>query len=283
MIFILFTSLLINQIWAANQAIYGEDNRVDVYQSSNELLKELSYSTAAMIPHENLVTVADRVQIRGQLYKDMYRLCPEEKFRDQISAAYCSGTLIDKDIILTAGHCVSNSMDCPSNAWVFDFRAQSQIQKSVTVPSNSVYQCKRVIYYQVDLHSNIDFAIIKLDRPVTDRKAVNIRLGEKFNAKDKLALIGHPRGLPTKIAANGSLIENGEGFIKTNLDAFSINSGSGVFNQTTGELEGILVSGLNDFDEDKQRNCIKSKVYTDKEGAEVVTRVEAVWKYIDQL
>jgi len=271
-----------NQIWAKGQAVYGEDNRVDVYQSSNELLKKLSYSTAAMIPHENLVTVGERVEIRGQLYKDMYRLCPEEKFRDQVSAAYCSGTLIDKDIIFTAGHCVSNSMDCPSNSWVFDFRAQSQNQKSVIVSSNSVYQCQKVIHYQVDLHSNIDFAIIKLDRPVKDRNVVNIRLSGKFNPKDKLALIGHPRGLPTKIAADGSVIENATGFMKTNLDAFSINSGSGVFNQSTGELEGILVSGLNDFDEDKQRNCIKSKIYTEKEGSEVVTKVQAVWNLIDQ-
>lgn len=282
MIFTYLISLIISSSFASTDAVYGEDNRVDVYQSDNALLRKLSYSTAAMIPHENLSSIGDKVEIKGSLYKDTYRLCPEEKFQEQVTAAYCSGTLIDKDIILTAGHCVMNSMDCPGNSWVFDFRASTEKQSSVTVPASSVYQCQKVIYYQVHLHSNIDFAIIKLDRPVTDRKAVNIRLSGKLDPKHKLALIGHPRGLPTKIAADGSVTESGAGFVKTNLDAFSINSGSGVFNQITGDLEGILVSGLNDYDEDKNRNCIKSKTYTDKEGAEVVTRVEAVWKYIDQ-
>lgn len=281
MILALFISL-VSTSFASTEAIYGVDNRVDVYQSDNALLRKLSLSTAAMIPHENLVLSEDKATIKGSLYKDTYRLCPEEKFQEQVTAAYCSGTLIDKDIILTAGHCVMNSMDCPTNSWVFDFRANSQKQSTVQVAASSVYQCQKVIFYQVDLQSNVDFAIIKLDRPVTDRNPVNIRLSGKLNPKDKLALIGHPRGLPTKIAADGIVTENGAGFVKTNLDAFSINSGSGVFNQITGELEGILVSGLNDFDQDKARNCIKSQTYSDKEGAEVVTRVEAVWKYIDQ-
>ena len=273
--------IFILTVFADTSAIYGPDNRKDVYQSNDPLLRDLSYSTAAMIINRNLKTTASGVTIEAPLLKQVYKLCSSERFKDQLTAANCSGTLIDKDIILTAGHCMNSKMDCSAYSWVFDYRATSGKQLSVQVPATSVYKCQRVIAQKNDYKNNIDFALIKLDRKVTDRSSVNLRLSGSVTNGDKLALIGHPRGLPTKIAAGGLVQKLGNGFFQANLDAYSINSGSGVFNEISGELEGILISGKNDFEQDSS-GCVRSSVYSDQEGAEFVTKVEAIWNLIDQ-
>lgn len=175
---------------ASPLVIYGEDNRQDVYASKSTLLKEQSYSTAAMISSDFLLPAKNGIKVEAPLYKDIYKLCPKERFREQVAAASCSGTLIDKDIILTAGHCVGNGrMDCTMNAWVFDYRATSEKQPYVIVPSTSVYKCKEIIKAQVDLVKNVDFALIRLDRNVTDRKAIDIRLTGSISNKEKIAAI----------------------------------------------------------------------------------------------
>ena len=123
--------------------------------------------------------------------------------------------------------------------------------------------------------------MIRLDRPVTDRLPVNIRLTGDVNSSDKLAVIGYPRGIPAKIAGNGDVLENTPDFIRTNLDAYTMNSGSGVFNEKTGELEGILVSGQMDFESTPQ-NCQKSRVLKSEDGQEIVTKIRTLWDQIDR-
>ena len=39
-------------------------------------------------------------------------MCPDEVFADQPAAAFCSGVLVDWDLVLTAGHCVAFSRAC---------------------------------------------------------------------------------------------------------------------------------------------------------------------------
>lgn len=271
-------------LMASPLVIYGEDNRQDVYASKNTLLKEQSYSTAAMISAGYLSGVKNGIKIEAPLYKDIYKLCSKERFREQVAAASCSGTLIDKDIILTAGHCVGNGrMDCTTYSWVFDYRATSGKQANVIVPSSSVYKCKEIIKAQVDLVKNVDFALIRLDRNVTDRRPIDIRLTGKISDKEKIAAIGHPRGLPTKITDDGDILENALHYMKSNLDTYTVNSGSGVFNERTGELEGVLISGLLDFETDDSAGCTKSKTYKKSEGAEMITKIEAIWPFLDLL
>lgn len=259
------------------EAIYGEDNRLDVYDSKNTLLKNISASTAAMIPKEHITFKNKFIQIKAPLFKNLYNLCSEERFRGQLTAATCSGTLIHDDIILTAGHCFSNTtLDCTNNFWVFNYFATSQIQSSIHLSIDNLYRCSKILEIKNDFLKNIDFALIKLDRKVTGRSPIQMRLSGTISTRDPLALIGHPRGLPTKIADGGYVLKIEENFFTTNLDAFSTNSGSGVFNSKTGKLEGVLISGASDFETDPKRNCTLSKRYQEDEGEEVVTKVESI-------
>ncbi|MFY7992798.1 MAG: trypsin-like serine peptidase [Bacteriovoracaceae bacterium] len=277
---ILFAFSLIGQLSASPVIIYGEDNRVDVYQSKKPILKKLADSTAAMISKDYLINENNQVLIKAPLFKNVYKLCQFERFRDQLAAANCSGTLIEEDIILTAGHCYSNDMDCKGYSWVFDYRASSEKQSQVSVPTSSVYRCKEIIAIKDDRKTNIDYALIRLDRKVVGRAPVDIRLVGEVSYKDKLAVIGHPRGLPTKIADSGDVLELFSDSIRSNLDAYTMNSGSGVFNEKTGELEGILISGESDFELDDS-GCLKSQRLSNTEGDEMITKIQTIWPLID--
>jgi V8-like Glu-specific endopeptidase len=263
------------------EAIYGEDSRMDVYAVTNPLYVNLAKSTAAMIEKTKIKTVGNESTITGKSLGDMFKLCPEERFRNQPSAANCSGTLVAPDIIMTAAHCYDLAKStCKEYAWVFDYKVSKENQSSVTVNSNNVYECESVILKEMDLNNGIDHALIKLKRPVSDRAFAKLRQKGTIAVNDPLVLIGHPSGLPTKIAGDAYVLKVLKSSFTSNVDAFSINSGSGVFNGITGEVEGILSSGQADYD--GKGNCSSLKKYEMKEGNETVVNVEVIRKYLEK-
>ncbi len=61
---------------ASVNVIYGDDNRVDVYESSNSQYVELSKSTAAMIPSSTLIMdVLGGFDIGGKNLREDVDLC----------------------------------------------------------------------------------------------------------------------------------------------------------------------------------------------------------------
>ncbi len=235
--------------------IYGKDNRKDVFESTDSSLVELSKSTAAMIELGNLKSLrTGEIQISaGSL--ESRGICAKERFSKQISAANCSGFLVSSDVLVTAGHCIKSESDCSSYRWVFDFKVDHAEQGDVVVSKNSVFSCKQIITRALDPVTKDDYAVIKLNRKATDRRPLSFRKRGKPTSGTPIAVIGHPTGLPTKIA-DGAKIRSLEGkFFVANLDTYGGNSGSAVFNTRTGEVEGILVRGENDYVYDSNLGC----------------------------
>src|SRR5690606_16502789 len=113
--------------------------------------------------------------------------------------------------------------------WVFDYRVSKSNQNSVTVDKTSIYSCKKIIFSKMDLFNGLDHAIIELDREVTDRNPVLVSKSSSLESiGTEVAMIGHPSGLPTKITDNAKILKMKDSSYVTNLDAFQINSGSGV-------------------------------------------------------
>ncbi|MBA2404566.1 MAG: trypsin-like peptidase domain-containing protein [Bdellovibrionales bacterium] len=263
------------------EAIYGEDSRMDVYAVTNPLFVNLAKTTAAMIERSKIKTDGSVSLISGKPLAEMFKLCPAERFRNQPSAANCSGTLVAPDVIMTAGHCYDLAKQmCKDYVWVFDYKVSKENQSSVTVPSSNVYECDSVLLKEMKLETGMDHALIKLKRPVTDRVHATLRSSGTVKVNDPLVLIGHPSGLPTKIAADAFVVKVLKNSFTSNVDAFSINSGSGVFNALTGEVEGILSSGQQDYD--GAGNCTSLKYYEMEEGKETVVNVEAVRKFLEK-
>lgn len=262
------------------EAVYGEDNRMDVYAVTNPLFVNLAKSTAAMIEKTKIKTTGNESQVTGISLGDMFKLCPGERFRNQPSAANCSGTLVAPDVIMTAAHCYDLAKStCKEYVWVFDYKVSKENQVAVTVNSNNVYECEAVLLKEMDLDKGIDHALIKLKRQVTDRSFAQLRKKGSVAVNDPLVLIGHPSGLPTKIAGNAFVLKVLKNSFTSNVDAFSINSGSGVFNATTGEVEGILSSGQADYD--GKGNCSSLKTYEMADGNETVVKPEKVRAFLE--
>lgn len=235
----------------ANQSvIYGDDNRLDLFEVTNPGHLELSKSTAAMIPANRVKRQSDGTyNIRGYVHN----VCEGERFKGQDESADCSGFLVNfkgEQYMVTAGHCASKS--CNDDKWVFNYSYDS-IEKTndpiLNVPASSVYTCKEVMDHKLSQWRMEDYAVIKLDRKVVGQRAAEMNITQNTAVGTPLVLIGHPSGLPTKVA-DGAYVRDTdhENYFVANTDSFAGNSGSAVFNDSTGLVEGILVRGETDYE-----------------------------------
>ena len=254
LICLLATLTMTLSAFAGPNVVYGTDDRKDVYQTTNALHLTLAKSSAGMIKKSMFVkgALANTFDLQNTITLERAEnICTSEKFTQQSLAPICSGFLVGPDTLITAGHCY-NSFDTPENvcknfSWVFDYDMKSATHnptKSISIAN--IYNCKSVSSVQRD--SLYDFAIIKLDRKVVGRTPLKFRSTGKLANTASLVVIGHPTGLPTKISANGKVTQNTEVTrFSTTLDTFHGNSGSAVFDATTGQVEGILIMGKNDY------------------------------------
>lgn len=238
----------------STNVVYGEDNREDVFESKNSIFVELAKSTAAMIKASTLSSRKGEVEITGKTLASR-GVCLKERFSKQITAASCSGFLVAENILVTAGHCIKTEDDCKSYKWVFDYKVDHADQGTIKVSEEQVYGCSRIIERSLDSVSKNDFAVIELNRKVLDRSPLKFRRTGRINVGDSVLVIGHPTGLPTKIAAGANVRKLSGKYFVSNLDTFAGNSGSAVFNASTSELEGILVRGENDYVQDSSLGC----------------------------
>ncbi len=272
---ILTSSIMLSTAHAGyiEKVIYGEDNRQDVYESTNSLYKKLAQSTAAMISNSSLKSDGDNVTIMsGTLEGD--GICSDEKFAKQQTAAMCSGFLVGKDLLLTAGHCIRSMSDCESNSWVFNYSNTTGVNDTFNINKKDVYTCTEIVARALDSKTENDFALVRLDR-VTDREPLKFRKHGKIPDQSTLVVIGHPSGLPTKIADGANVRSNdNKYFFQANLDTFGGNSGSAVFDSQTGVVEGILVRGERDYILDSTASCYRPNVCAmDGCRGEDVTRI----------
>lgn len=287
------------------KVIYGNDNRQDIYQVSNAMHKKLAASTAGMIK-VNLFTKSSRegfFDLRGTRSLERgQNLCPSEAFSQQQTAPTCTGFLVGPDTIVTAGHCYK-SFDTPENvcknfAWVFDYNMKSASHDPTRdIPIQNIYICKKVVAAELGLTA--DYAVIKLDRPVIGRAPLKLRTTGKIDNSSSLVVIGHPTGLPTKVSSAGRVTKNTEAHsFSTTLDTFHGNSGSAVFDASTGVIEGILIQGKNDYMpskssdprscmvvnkcDDNGRNCSAGEENGPVQWGEVVLRISVAMKDIQK-
>ncbi len=281
-IYFLLVSLLFSlNVFSYHKVVYGEDNRVDIYEATDFVHVELARSTAAHISKSKLKLSDDKsyYSLYGKTLKDAYGVCEDEKFATQTTAARCSGFLVGDDLLVTAGHCVKSSTDCKYYVWVFDFAVHNEGDNEITaIDSKNVYGCKEIVETENGSYGNNDYALIKLDRKVTDRTPLKFRKSGKIGNSAPLVVIGHPTGLPVKISAGANVRSNSrKDYFVANLDTFGGNSGSAVFNDETAEVEGILVRGATDYSYDYQAKCRRPFICSeDGCRGEDVTRITGI-------
>jgi V8-like Glu-specific endopeptidase len=267
-----------------NKVIYGDDNRLDLYETTDSLHLDLARSTAAMISTNKIKITDDIASINGNKLSSR-GICATAKFAEQMTAANCSGFLVGEDLLVTAGHCMKSASDCSGSNWVFDYAIGVNGASPAKVSASSVYECSEIISQTLSRSSKEDFALIRLKKKVIGRPVLKVRTEGRIGNNTALVVIGHPTGLPTKVSAGANVRTNSNSvYFVANLDTFGGNSGSAVFDAKTGTVEGILVRGETDYVYDSAQGCrVPKQCKNDECRGEDVTRITNIKKLLEIL
>jgi len=239
---------------SSEKVIYGEDDRQDIDLVTNDIYKNLAKSVAGMILKSSIN--AD-LTIDSDIVGEDLQLCSEERFFNQKNPMRCTGFLVGDDVLVTAGHCIENIDDCIKYAFVFEYK-----NTTTHLKLEDIYECREIISRKFS-SEGLDYSVVRLDRNVVGRVPLKFRRSGKLNDGSNLFVIGHPSGLPLKVAGGAYVRDNSKNdYFVTNLDAFGGNSGSPVFNESTKEIEGILVRGDTDYIYDVMNSCYKANKCT---------------------
>lgn len=256
--------------------IYGEDNRRELYQASS-LIRNAARSTAVVSTIARLYVGDDgNIWTRATSWSDSVRasegapLCQSEAFREQPVGGHCSAFLIAPDLVATAGHCVNVNQTCEELRFIFDYAYTSSSRSDSVrrVEREDLYQCAAVLGHLYDRDAASaedirsreywsDWAVIKLDRPVSGREPLPLRSSGSPRVGDGVTTIGYPGGIPAK-ATSGTVKENAkELYFNTDLDIYGGNSG-GVVVGGQGIVEGIVIRGTGGKSFHREGDCMAS-------------------------
>lgn len=240
-------------------AIYGDDNRINYYESDN-ISKALSSSVGMLVRNRDLVDIGNsKYAVRTNKLSERFNLSTNERFADEPVVGFCSGFLASSNTFVTAGHCIEK-VSCQNFSVVFDWRIEQEGIYQSEIDYSNVYRCSSVIYN--GRSDGYDFAVIKLDRGVKGRVPLAVERRE-INKDSHVFVIGYPSGLPVKITSpNAARIRSVSSTTYVcDLDTFRGNSGSPVFDETTMKVIGIVVEGESDYIYSDGKNEIRDPNY----------------------
>jgi V8-like Glu-specific endopeptidase len=238
--------------------VYGEDDRVDVYDAPEPFAGLASSAAVALIHRDRLRLGGDGTYtLDAPLLGDAFSLCAGERFADQPSVANCSGVLIAEDLVATSGHCLGwgsgNGVDCGQQRFVFGYELAAE-GEPVVLSANEVYECSHVVtrvVSQAGARCGWDLAVVRLDRSVQTPRAPARFRAAVLETGEPLAVIGFPLGLPAKVDRGARVLDtrpDRDDYFTLNSDTFSVSSGSGVFDGA-GQLVGLFARGEADFEQ----------------------------------
>ena len=163
------------QTVSGETVIYGEDSRTEV--SDADLHYSLAQATAMIVN-----TQSNYFSTLGEAYL----LCKNERFLEQKLIGSCSGVLVSANKVLTASHCVDRKDSCPNSQFVFGLTSSTK--------NTSTYKCKSI----ARIDTVMDYAIVELDRNVTEAKPVLVSTRTELKVKEPVISLSYPLGLPLK-------------------------------------------------------------------------------------
>jgi V8-like Glu-specific endopeptidase len=227
------------------RGIWYEDHRMDWFGITDEQVNKNVNSVAAIILKNNLIGEGNGFfTLKVKNYGKAHNLCEVEPFYNQpVTAGWvCTGFLVKKDVIATAGHCVEKK-NVTDFRIVFGYKMLDPHTAVTQVPDENIYKGVKIIRQVLNREVNrSDWALVQLDREVAGQEVVV--LSEDVIACDQpVYVIGYPMGLPVKYAPGAKVRGFKDAFFAADLDTYMGNSGSPVFNADTHKVIGMVVHG----------------------------------------
>jgi hypothetical protein len=235
--------------------VYGTDSRTEVIGHSDGTLRAraLESTVALMSASDVNPPNPSNITFKARTLGEIYNLCGGERFRDDPAPAFCTGTLIDDDLVLTAGHCLPNADTCASTRFVFHFSKETYYSLG-PVTAADVFSCQDIVVRAQGVVNGktLDYAIARLDRSATPRfTPAPVRAGNRALATgQQVALIGASGGTPLKIDSAGKVLEPRAptlDYFVAALNAFHGDTGASVYELVGYSVAGILVRGDKDY------------------------------------
>jgi V8-like Glu-specific endopeptidase len=258
-------------------AIYGQDDRIDLHQVKSPMLKKLAQAVAYQV---------DKNELRGWTFNRYWKfrqrplnqrlVCSSERFAEHSAIrAGCTGVLVGEDLLLTAGNCITEHY-CWNDLyyWAFNYSFTESGTVLDKLHKNNFYKCDKVVKRYFSPSQGISFALLKLKKKVRGIEPVKIS-SKDIDSSTKLVAMGHPKGIPLKIATNVSVLDQDENLFITNSDIGGSNKGVPLFDESTGELMGMSIYGTPNF-YDFGKGCKENPVFKDNEGQELFIKSKTI-------
>lgn len=275
---VLIAAAATGSAWAGDTApkvVYGRDDRVEVGMLTGRRAAN-ALATVALVDELRVVANGDGTsRLVAPNLGQSYNLCPDQRFRAQPTASFCSGFLARPDRVVTAGHCI-NQFNLTTTRFVFGYRVSSDGKARTKLANSDIYRGVQLITSREG--DGQDFAVVRLDRKVVGRVPALI---QTWNVPLRLPVyvIGHPSGLPAKFSGGANIQANARPSIfSANLDTFGGDSGAPVFNASNDRVVGILVSGAADYRDRKGCNVVN--ILANAAGEENATRIGLVRPFL---
>ena len=255
---------LVLNTWDGARGVWFFDGRKDIFQVDDKQIRENAACVAAVCLENNLEGEENGyTRLKLKPYGASVGLSKRERFYKQpvFAGKICTGFLVKEDIVATAAH-IADERNVTALRIVFGFTMRNARTPVTMIPTKDIYRGVEIIKRRyIPKSGEPDWALVKLDRPVTSRKPAKPSRKKLYRGQ-RVYTIGHPRGLPLKAAPGANISNFNKHCFVADLDIYSGNSGSPVFCGDTHKVIGMVVRGdSRDFKKTKQG--MVSVVYPD--------------------
>jgi len=234
--------------------VNGSDDRVEYFEVPDKAPEQLlvKQSTVALMLREDAELLLQGRSSELPTWAELEGLCAGEPFGEQPSAAFCTGTLLDANLVLTSNHCLRAR---PFGSWVVVFNYFYEGEGRLAMQPSDVYEPESVVAAEErdpESGEGADYAWLRLRGEAMDPlRAAQIFAGDPASLALNQALFSASAGggVPIKLDFGASIRELRAptyDYFVADSDTSSGSSGSPAFNANL-EVLGVLVQGGTDF------------------------------------
>ncbi|MBN2527953.1 MAG: trypsin-like peptidase domain-containing protein [Deltaproteobacteria bacterium] len=234
-----------------NFVINGFDSRKEYFEIENLKVKTAMQKYAvALIGGEHISSLLTGDSSHLPSWREMNNLCSEVPFSDQPAVAFCSGVLVDSDLVLTSAHCLDVIHEKEIKI-VFNYYYEKK--SFLKINESDIYDIKEIVAISPPILENdsVDYAWIRLNgKPGFYQEPSPVFTHwHELHENDSIITFAASGGVPMKLDDEGTIadVRNDFGdYFVASTDTFKGASGGGAWNSQL-QLIGIFSRGIYDY------------------------------------